>query len=65
MERMKRAGYRGRKPGGGLTPEQAAVAILTVMAAVLLMTMKVNSQWCGKTCGQQLYEAVFVTEDWS
>ena len=56
---MKRAGYRGRKPGGGLTPEQAAVA------AVLLMTMKVNSQWCGKTCGQQLYEAVFVTEDWS
>ena len=49
----------------GVTPEQAAVAILTVMAAVLLMTMKVNSQWCGKTCGQQLYEAVFVTEDWS
>ena len=42
---MKRAGYRGRKPRGGLTPEQAAVAILTAMAAVLLMTMKVNSQW--------------------
>lgn len=65
MERMKRARYRGRKPRGGLTPEQTAAAILTVMAAVLLMTMKVNSQWCGKTCGQQLYEAVFVTEDWS
>lgn len=62
---MKRARYRGRKPRGGLTPEQAAVAILTVMAAVLLMTTKVNSQWCGKTCGQQFYEAVFVTEDWS
>ena len=37
MERMKRVRCRGRKPRGGLTPEQAAVAILTVMAAVLLM----------------------------
>ena len=62
MQRMKRVRYRGRRPRGGLTAEQVIVA---AAAAVLFLTMRVNSQWCGKTCGQQVYEALFVTEDWS
>ncbi len=57
--------YKGRRSRGGMTPGQIGVTAVTVILAVLLMTMKVNSQWCGQTCGEQLYEAVFVTEDWS
>lgn len=64
MRRAERR-YRGRRPRGGMTPGQIGVTAVTVILAVLLMTMKVNSQWCGQTCGEQLYEALFVTEDWS
>ena len=63
---MKRADrrYRGTRPGG-LTPMQVgAVAMLTIFV-ILLMTTKANSQYCGKGVGEQLYEAVFETEDWS
>lgn len=64
---MRRADgrYKGRRPRGGLTAGQVCVTAVTVILAVLLMTMKVNSQWCGMSVGEQLYEAVFVTEDWS
>lgn len=58
---MRRADKGTRR---GMTPEQAAIAAAVVMALVLLLTMKVNSQWCGKTCGQQFYEALQVTGDW-
>lgn len=57
--------YKGRRPRGGMTPGQVCVVAVAVILAVLLMTMKVNSQWCGMSVGEQLYEAVFVTEDWS
>ena len=64
MQRMKRVRYRGRRPRGGLTAEQVIVAAAAAVLIVLFLTMRVNSQWCGKTCGQQVYEALFVTEDW-
>lgn len=63
MRRAER--YRGKRPRGGLTAEQVAAVALITLAAILVMTMKVNSQWCGQTCGEQLYEALFVTGDWS
>ena len=65
MQRMKRVRYRGRRPRGGLMAEQVIVAAAAAVLVVLFLTMRVNSQWCGKTCGQQVYEALFVTEDWS
>lgn len=63
---MKRAErYRGKRPRSGMTAEQVAAVALITLVAILVMTMKVNSQWCGQSCGEQLYEAMFVTEDWS
>ena len=47
-----------------MTGEQAAVAAIAALVLILALTMKVNSQWTGKTCGRQLYEAVFTTKDW-
>lgn len=41
-----------------------AAAALLGFAAILLMTMHINSQWTGQTIPEQLYEAVFVTKDW-
>lgn len=63
---MRRADrrYRGRKPRGGLSAEQAGVVVLAVLVAMLVLTMKVNSQWCGKSVGEQVHQAVFVTKDW-
>ena len=62
---MKRAErYRGKRPRGGLTAGQVAAMALITLAAVLVMTMKVSAQWCGQTCGEQLYIALFVAEDW-
>lgn len=58
---MRRA---DKGPRRGMTPEQAAIAAAVVIALVLLLTMKVNSQWCGKTCREQLHQALLVTEDW-
>ena len=55
MRRAER--YRGKRPRGGLTAEQVAAVALITLAAILVMTMK--------TCGEQLYEALFVTGDWS
>ena len=56
--------YRGRRPRCGLTAEQAGVVVLAVLVAILVMTMKVNSQYCGMSVGEQVYQAVFVTKDW-
>lgn len=56
--------YRGKRPGG-LTPMQAGLAAIMVLLMILLMTTKANSQYCGKGVGEQLYEAMFETEDWS
>lgn len=61
---MKRARYRGRKSRGGLTEGQVCAAFLAILIAVLVMTMKVSSQWSGLSCTKQLYQAVFVTRDW-
>lgn len=62
---MKRAErYRGRRPRSGMTAGQVAAMALITLAAVLVMTMKVSDQWCGQTCGEQLYIALFVAEDW-
>ena len=62
---MKRADrYRGKRPGVVLTTGQVAAMALITLAAVLVMTMKVSAQWCGQTCGEQLYIALFVAEDW-
>lgn len=63
---MKRAdrGYRGRRPQGGLTPEQViGVAIITI-AAMLALTIHATSEWTGMSAGEQLYHALFVLEDW-
>lgn len=60
---MRRAKYRGRKPRGGLTPEQAVIAVLVTMVLVLLLTVRVNSAWTGLSCGEQLYQALLVTGD--
>lgn len=38
-------------------------AILTILIA-LLLAGKANSEWTGQSVGEQLHEAVFVTEDW-
>lgn len=65
MNRADRRRYKGRKPRSGLTAEQVGLVVLITLAAILFMTMKVNSYWCGKSCGEQLYDALFVTEDWS
>ena len=64
---MRRADgrYKGRRPKSGLTPGQIRVAAVAVILAVLLMTMKVNSQWSGMSCAEQLHEALVVTGDWS
>lgn len=63
---MRRADrrYRGRKTRGGLSAEQAGVVVLAVLVAILVMTMKVNSQYCGMSVGEQVHQAVFVTKDW-
>lgn len=47
-----------------MTETQVFAACLGLLIAIVLMTLRVNSQWCGKSCGEQIYEAVFVTEDW-
>lgn len=54
MQRMKRVRYRGRRPRGGLTAEQVIVAAAAAVLIVLFLTMRVNSQWCGKTAGSRL-----------
>lgn len=59
---MKRKNYRGKRRG--LDGDQVIVLAAFVMAAVLLLTMTVNARWTGKSVGEQLYEAVFVTRDW-
>lgn len=64
VREMKCASSRGRKPRGGLTPEQAAIAAVVVIALVLLLTMRVSSTWTGLSCREQLYQALLVTEDW-
>ena len=63
---MRRADgrYRGRKPGKGLTSEQVILLSLVALAAILMLTMRASSVWTGMSCGEQLYQAVFVTEDW-
>ena len=63
---MRRADrrYRGRKPRGGLSAEQAGVVVLAVLVAILVLTMRANSQYCGMSVGEQVYQAVFVTKDW-
>lgn len=60
---MKGARYRGKKPRRGMTPEQAAIAVLVTMVLVLLLTLRVNSAWTGLSCGEQLYQALLVTGD--
>lgn len=63
---MRRADrrYRGRKPRRGLSAEQAGIVVLAVLVAILVLTMRANSQYCGKSVGEQVYQAVFVTKDW-
>ena len=64
---MKRADrrYRGRKPRGGLTAGQAGIVIITIIVLMMVLTMKVSSHyWGGKSCGEQLYDAIFVAKDW-
>lgn len=61
---MKCARYRGKKPRRGMTPEQATIAAVVVMALMLLLTMKASSTWTGLSCREQLYQALLVTEDW-
>lgn len=61
---MKGARYRGKKPRRGMTPEQAAIAAVVVMALMLLLTMQASSTWTGLSCREQLYQALLVTEDW-
>ena len=50
---MKCVSYRGKKPRRGLTPEQAAIAAVVVIALVLLLTMRANSSWTGLSCREQ------------
>lgn len=58
------ARYRGRRPRGGLTPEQViGVAIITI-AAMLALTIHATSEWTGMSAGDQLYHALYVLEDW-
>lgn len=63
---MRRADgrYRGRKPRGGLTAEKVILLSLVALAAILMLTMRACSVWTGQTYGEQLYQALFVTEDW-
>ena len=58
---MRRADKGTRR---GMTPEQAAIAAVVVLALVLLLTMRANSSWPGLSCREQLYQALLVTEDW-
>ena len=62
---MKRAErYRGKRSRSGMTAGQVAAMALIGLVAMLVMTMKVSGQWCGQTCGEQLYIAMFVAKDW-
>ena len=57
----KRGRYRGRR---GVTAEQAAVLVIVAVAAVLLLTMRAWALQTGESIGEQLYEALFVAQDW-
>lgn len=56
--------YRGRKPRGGLTAEKVILLSLVALAAILMLTMRASSVWTGMSYREQLYHALFVTEDW-
>lgn len=60
----QRRRYRGKKPRGGLTAEQVAVAFLAAVVTILAITIHANCEWSGKSPEEQLYEALFVTKDW-
>lgn len=56
-----RGRYRGKR---NKTERQLCAVVLIAFAAVLFLTMKANSQWTGMDIGEQVYEAVFIAEDW-
>lgn len=38
----------------GLGPVGVSMAAIVTLVVILAMTMKVNSEWAGKSCGEQL-----------
>lgn len=61
---MKRAdNYRGRRRRGGLSAAQVGVVAITLLVAILAMTMKASGQWTGMSAGAQLQQALFVATD--
>lgn len=61
---MKRAdNYRGRRRRGGLSTGQVGVVAITLLVAILAMTMKASGQWTGLSAGEQLYQAMLVATD--
>lgn len=59
---MRSRNYRGKRRG--FTAEQAIIAAVFVIEAVLLMTMKASSQWTGMEPAEQLKQAICETKDW-
>ena len=57
----KRGRYRGRR---GVTAEQAAVIAAVAIAATLLLMMHGYAKQSGVSIGEQIYEALFVAQDW-
>lgn len=61
---MKRAdNYRGKRHRGGLRAAQVGVVAITLLVAILAMTMKASGQWTGLSAGEQLYQAMLVATD--
>lgn len=57
--------YKGKRPrGGGLFAERAILLAVIVLAAIIALTIRANSQWTGMSAGEQLKQAVFEAKDW-
>ena len=56
--------YRGKKPRSGFTAEQVIALATLVLAAVMALTIRANSQWTGMSAEEQLHQALFVAKDW-
>ena len=56
--------YRGKKPRGGISAEQAIAVVILLMVATLVMTMRVSAEITGMSAGEQLHQALFVAKDW-
>ena len=56
--------YKGKKPRGGMSAGQVAIAAILVLLAMLAITIHMNTELTGQSAGDQIYTALFVAKDW-